>query len=48
MVAAEGITVVDRANINAIMVEHQLTAEGLVKPENAKKLGQFAGVDAIS
>lgn len=47
MVMAEGITVIDRANINAIMAEHQLTAEGLVKPENAKKLGQFAGVDAI-
>jgi TolB-like protein len=47
MVKAEGITVVDRANINAIMAEHQLTVEGLVKPENAKKLGEFAGVDAI-
>lgn len=47
MVLAEGITVIDRANISAIMAEHQLTAEGLVNPENAKKLGQFAGVDAI-
>ena len=47
MVTVEGITVIDRANINSIMAEHQLTAEGLVKPENAKKLGQFAGVDAI-
>ena len=47
MVTAEGITVLDRANISSIMAEHQLTAEGLVKPENAKKLGQFAGVDAI-
>jgi len=47
MVTAEGLTVLDRANISSIMAEHQLTAEGLVKPENAKKLGQFAGVDAI-
>lgn len=47
MVLADGITVIDRANISAIMAEHQLTAEGLVNPENAKKLGHFAGVDAI-
>lgn len=47
MIAADGVTVIDRANLSAIMAEHQLTAEGLVKPENAKKLGQFAGVDAI-
>jgi hypothetical protein len=26
---------------------HKLTATGLVDPENAKKLGQFAGVDAL-
>jgi TolB-like protein len=47
MVNAEGITVVDRANIKSILTEHKLTEEGLVNPENAKKLGQFAGVDAI-
>ena len=47
LVMAEGITVVDRANLEAIMEEHKLTAEGLVKPENAKKLGEFAGVDTI-
>ena len=47
LVLVDGITVVDRANIEAIMEEHELTAEGLVKPENAKKLGQFAGVDVI-
>src|SRR5664279_4954421 len=44
---AEGISVVDRANIKSILAEHKLSEEGLVKPENAKKLGQFAGVDAI-
>lgn len=47
MVAAVGVTVVDRANISAVMAEHKLTAEGLVNPENARKLGQFAGVDAL-
>jgi len=47
LVSADGITVLDRANLSAVMAEHQLTAEGLVKPENAKKLGQFAGVDAL-
>jgi len=43
----KGITVLNRRNIASIMAEHNLTADGLVKPENAKKLGQFAGVDAI-
>lgn len=40
-------SVLDRANLKNILAEHKLTAEGLVNPENAKKLGQFAGVDAI-
>ena len=47
LVNAEGISVVDRANIKSILAEHKLTEEGLVNPENAKKLGQFAGVDAM-
>ena len=47
LVGAEGIAVVDRANLKSILDEHKLTEEGLVNPENAKKLGQFAGVDAI-
>jgi hypothetical protein len=38
---------VDRANIKSILAEHKLTEEGLVNPANAKKLGEFAGVDAI-
>lgn len=42
-----GFGVMDRANINRILAEHRLTAAGLVDPDNAKKLGQFAGVDAI-
>ncbi len=47
MVTAVGITVIDRANLSAVMAEHKLTAEGLVNPDNARKLGQFAGVDAL-
>jgi TolB-like protein len=39
--------VVDRKNLDKILAEHKLTTSGLVDPENAKKLGQFAGVDAI-
>jgi TolB-like protein len=40
-------SVLDRANLKSILAEHKLTATGLVDPENAKKLGMFAGVDAI-
>jgi TolB-like protein len=40
-------SVLDRANLKKILDEHKLTATGLVDPDNAKKLGQFAGVDAI-
>jgi TolB-like protein len=40
-------SVLDRANLKSILAEHKLTAKGLVDPENAKKLGQFAGVDAL-
>jgi curli biogenesis system outer membrane secretion channel CsgG len=40
-------SVLDRANLKRILAEHKLTAQGLVDPENAKKLGQFAGVDAL-
>lgn len=43
----DGFGVMDRANLNRILAEHRLTAAGLVDPDNAKKLGQFAGVDAI-
>jgi hypothetical protein len=40
-------SVLDRANLKRIMDEHKLTASGLVDPDNAKKLGMFAGVDAM-
>ncbi|HYM61469.1 MAG TPA: FlgO family outer membrane protein [Thermoanaerobaculia bacterium] len=47
MVMAGGVSMLDRANIKSILAEHKLTEEGLVNPANAKKLGEFAGVDAI-
>src|SRR5689334_739782 len=40
-------SVLDRANLKSVLAEHKLTATGLIDPENAKKLGQFAGVDAL-
>jgi TolB-like protein len=40
-------SVLDRANLRKILAEHKLTALGLIDPDNAKKLGQFAGVDAL-
>jgi TolB-like protein len=47
VMAKKRFTVVDRANLKKIMQENKLTVSGLVDPENAKKLGQIAGVDAI-
>lgn len=47
MVNEDGISVADRANIKIILAEHKLTLAGLVEPENARKLGKFAGIDAI-
>ena len=40
-------SVLDRANLRKILAEHKLTALGLIDPDNAKKLGQFSGVDAL-
>ena len=45
--SAKDFVVMDRANLASILKEHKLTASGLVNPENARELGQFAGVDAI-
>src|ERR1017187_9418824 len=47
IVATSNVSMVDRANIKHILAEHNLTVEGLVDPVNAKKLGEFAGVDTI-
>jgi len=47
MVTLGEVAVLDRANLETIMAEHELTAAGLLRPDDARKLGQFAGVDAI-
>lgn len=35
------------SNTPVTLSQHKLTATGLIDPDNAKKLGQFAGVDAL-
>jgi TolB-like protein len=45
--SGKGISIVDRASLRFIVAEQKLTIAGLVNPENAKKLGQMAGVDAL-
>ena len=40
-------TVLDRANLKSILAEHKLNSLGLIDPDNAKKIGMFAGVDAL-
>jgi TolB-like protein len=47
VLARKRFTVVDRANLKKILEENRLTMTGLIEPENTKKLGQIAGVDAI-
>ncbi|RYD84819.1 MAG: hypothetical protein EOP84_04425 [Verrucomicrobiaceae bacterium] len=47
VLSRETFTVVDRANLKSILSEHKLTEDGLIQPENAKKLGEFSGVDAL-
>lgn len=47
LVAVRGLTMVDRANIRNILAEYRLSEEGLVNPASVRKLGEFAGVDAL-
>jgi curli biogenesis system outer membrane secretion channel CsgG len=47
VISKKDFSVLDRANLKSILAEHKLTATGLIDPDTAKKLGQFAGVDAI-
>ncbi len=42
-----GFSVLDRANLKKILDEHKLSSSGLIDPDTTKKLGQFAGVDAL-
>lgn len=45
--SSKGFAVMDRAHLKSVLDEHKFTASGLVNPATAKKVGQFAGVDAI-
>ena len=44
---AAGFEVIDRTYLKAIIQEHKLSATGLIDPLTARKLGQFAGVEAL-
>jgi len=44
---AKGFDVIDRTNLRVLMQEHQLSSTGIIDPATARKLGQFAGVNAL-
>jgi len=44
---AKGFEVIERNQLKVILQEHRLSATGLIDPQTARKLGQFAGVDAL-
>lgn len=41
------MSVIDRANLNRIMEELELSESGLIDPENARRLGEFVGADSL-
>src|SRR5581483_11139917 len=47
VMAKRDFSVLDRANLQKILAEHKLNSKGLIDPDTAKKLGKFAGVDAL-
>ncbi|HZR17347.1 MAG TPA: FlgO family outer membrane protein [Verrucomicrobiae bacterium] len=47
VMAKRDFSVLDRANLQKILAEHKLNSKGLIDPDTAKKLGMFAGVDAL-
>jgi len=47
VIGKRDFSILDRANLKSILAEHKLTATGIINPDDAKKLGQFAGVDAL-
>lgn len=44
---AKGFEVIERTQFQVILKEHQLSNTGVIDPQNARKLGQIAGVDAL-
>ena len=47
VIEAKSFSVVERIQLAAILKEHQISISGLIDPATIRKLGQFAGVDAI-
>lgn len=47
LVNSPDLSVIDRSNLNRILAEHKLTADGLLDPENAQIVRRFSGVEAI-
>lgn len=45
--ASQSISIVDRANVQFLLRENKLSAEGLVNPATSRKLGNLIGVDTI-
>ena len=45
--SSQGFEVLDRTHLQSILKEHKLSETGLIDPQTARKLGQFAGVDAL-
>ncbi len=44
---AKRFDVIDRANIDSLLQEHKLSQTGLLDQDTVRKLGKFAGVDAV-
>lgn len=44
---SKSFAVVERIQMAAILKEHQISITGLIDPATVRKLGQFAGVDAL-
>src|SRR2546426_3809508 len=44
---AKDFEVIERNQLKVILQEHRLSTTGLIDPQTARKLGQFAGVDAL-
>jgi len=47
VLAATKVSIVDRANMELLLKENKLSAEGLVNPETSRKLGKLIGIDTI-
>jgi len=45
--ASKKISVVDRANLQVLLREHNLSVEGLINPESIQKIGNLIGIDTV-